>query len=446
MRNMFRTLTRLASYAVFTLAVITSCQTIADEDITDPGRPSETGRHKVNVVTRSAAASASLVYPITVNAISPTGDIVDSQKIESSADKLALSLPEGDYTLVATAGGRSFPDGYSTHPTMTGKTAVRVSGSAVSANIIMGYAVSRLDISLAGLPSTVTAATVTLAPLHGGLTEAAEYSGEGQATIPLSRGADGIWTTGTVYVMPSSKAETVMTVTISREGEAATAYGIAYHEGLKAAVPYIFKGVFSDDENDGIEITGSLSCADWDDTVEGEFSFGPSGSNAFGGSTGGSSDAGIINVGAMPEAGDICGGHIVAMVDDDGNALLMSTTEWDGLTSAYNETDPDVAARIAGSYQEDDMSEWRIPTSDEAASLMSRWGGEQADVLNATLTAAGLSPLTLKEQSTGNNARYLCSDATQTFSFAAGAKMAAAGRTVKTYRLRLMKSVRYVVR
>ena len=33
-----------------------------------------------------------------------------------------------------------------------------------------------------------------------------------------------------------------------------------------------------------------------------------------------------------------------------------------------------------------------------------------------------------------------------TFSFAAGAKMAAAGRTVKTYRLRLVKSVRYVVR
>ena len=61
MRNMFRTLTRLASYAVLTLAVITSCQTIADEDITDPVSPSEAGRHKVNVVTRSAAASASLV-------------------------------------------------------------------------------------------------------------------------------------------------------------------------------------------------------------------------------------------------------------------------------------------------------------------------------------------------------------------------------------------------
>lgn len=446
MRNMSKTLTRLVSYAVLTLAVATSCQTIADEDVTDPESPSSAGRHKVNVVTRSATASASIVYPITVSAISSTGDIVDRQQIESSADKLALSLPEGDYTLVATAGELSFPDGYSTRPTMTGKTAVSVSGSAVSANIIMGYAVSRLDISLTGLPSAVTAATVTLAPLHEGLTEAAEYSGEGQASIPLSRGADGTWTTGTVYVMPSSKSETVMTVTISREGEAAAAYGIAYHEGLKAAVPYIFRGVFSGDEDNDIEITGSLSCADWDDVVEGEFSFGPSGSNSFGGNTGGSSAADIIHVGAMPEAGAICGGHIVAMIDDDGNALLMSTTEWDGLTSAYNETDPDVPARIAGSYQEDDMPEWRIPTGDEATSLMNRWGGEQAAVLNTTLTAAGLTPLTLKEQSTGNNARYLCSDATQTFSFASGAKMAAAGRTVKTYRLRLVKSVRYVVR
>lgn len=445
MKNMLHTLARLSLFAVLMLPVVVSCQSAIDDEATDPTTPSSFERYKVKVITRSATSSSSIAYPVTVNAISSTGDIVARQQIESASESLSLSLPEGDYTLVAISGSRSMPDGYATVPTMTGKTRVSVSGSSVSANIIMGYAVARLDISLSGLPASVSDATVTFSPLYESLSEAAEYTGESQAVIPLKHNTDGTWTTGTVYVMPSAKAETVMTVTMNIPGQTPVAYGIAYHEGLRASVPYSFKGVFSGEQNSDVEVTGTLSCGDWSDVVEGEFSFGPTGDNAFGGSTGGSTASDVITVASLPLPGTLCGGHLVASIDDDGDALLMSTAEWDGLTSAYNEDDPDVPIIIAESYAEGDMPSWRIPTADEATTLMKLWGGEQADVLNATLKGAGLTPVTSKEPSTGNNARYLCSHATQTFSFAAGAKMATAGRTVKTYRLRLVKSVRYVI-
>ena len=121
--------------------------------------------------------------------------------------------------------------------------------------------------------------------------------------------------------------------------------------------------------------------------------------------------------------------------------LLMSRNEWTGMTSAFYESDPYVAQNIAQQYAEDELTGWHIPTTDEARSIKDKWGGDALTAINTTLSGASLTPLTATD--TNGNVRYLCNEAQSTFSFAPSSSITAAGKTVKTYRLRVVKRIRF---
>lgn len=436
---MFRHLLLYSAFLASALTVVvSSCENANipgdDEEVTNV-----TGKkYKVNIVTR--ATGSDIIYPVNVTATDSKGNTVARQTIASADQQLSLQLPEGSYSIVATSGTADFSRGYSTTPFLVGHSDITVKSAAVNVNIIMSYAVASVDITLRSVPQSVTAATAALSPLYATVDSYGTASGTATVTVPCSRQSDGSWATGTVYVLPGTGTNTVLTLSLTTPSGTET-YGVTYSQSLRAAVPYRFTGEFSGDVTPSdVRVTGTLSCGTWEDEVSDTFSFGPTGTNAFGTVVTGETQ----RVATMPEAGTLWDGHIVATISD-GNALLLSTQEWANMTSLYYEADPTAAATVAAKYVEGTLTGWDIPTREQATLIRDRWGGNNLYALNATLVAAGLTPLSLTDEK-GDNARYLCAAASYTFSFAAKSQFVAAGKTVKTYRLRLVKPVHFVVR
>lgn len=165
-----------------------------------------------------------------------------------------------------------------------------------------------------------------------------------------------------------------------------------------------------------------------------------------------------IIVAALPTPCSIWRDHVVALTTPIDNAsptaealvTLISLYDWSEVPSALNESSPTLAATIAQGYQEYDLTNWRIPTAAEAKALKAAYTpplssgpvleGSSFESLNAILRTLEASELHLTEGTT--NARYLCEDATRTFSFAPNTTISTAGTKATNYRLRLVKTLR----
>lgn len=121
----------------------------------------------------------------------------------------------------------------------------------------------------------------------------------------------------------------------------------------------------------------------------------------------------------------------VGETDESGTeVLLMSLDEWAVLTSEANDA--------ASGYNVNGISEWRLPTYEEAQQLKSVFSDDKRLSLNERIAAysSGLVGLNGVE-------RYLCLKAGVFYSFAfvGGTNISKAGEK-KTYRVRLVKSYR----
>lgn len=411
--------------------------------------------YKVTVTTRAASLGSDITYPINVMALNADGDVVAEQSIMSASDPMSLSLRSGDYTLVAISGGAEYgingstpTAAYHNTPLLIGKTNITVGTQSVKANILLSYMVTSLDVMLNGVPENVTAVTMTLSGMYESVSTTGTYSGSRTVKIPFTHSPTGIWTTGTKYLLPSNATATTTVLSITmKTAEGDENYGVTYPSGLQPATPYSFSGTYSSDNggnngNNSITITGSLTAGEWNETITGNFGFGPGSENKFSDGSDPATEVPTYTVSTIPQQGSIWDGHLVALIDN-GNALLLSLSEWDKMTSALYEDDPTVAANIARNYMEGNINGWSIPTQEQAKNLRTSWGStEKVATLNAAIATAHGTAVTQKD---GNsNVRYLCDNALSTFSFVSGSNITAAGKTVKTYRLRLVKMVKFV--
>lgn len=188
-----------------------------------------------------------------------------------------------------------------------------------------------------------------------------------------------------------------------------------------------------------------------------------------------------IPVDAFPTLCSIWRDHVVVLVspiedtsrNSEALVTLISLYDWADLPSALNESSPTLATTIAQGYQEYDLAKWRIPTTAEAKALKAAYPPAQSkgtvigdsasesssssgpvlggsvfessctssfESLNALFLTLEASELHLTDGAT--NVRYLCEDATRTFSFVPGTTNSAAGTKATNYRLRLVKTLR----
>lgn len=150
--------------------------------------------------------------------------------------------------------------------------------------------------------------------------------------------------------------------------------------------------------------------------------------------------SGMPIVARWPLQYEIFDSHFVLFIDSlsprVAELTLLSLKDWSKVYSSNSEDYPTQATDTATNYIEFDLPDWTIPT-ESLARRMKRDLDQEA--MNAKLAAIYADEFHIKDGS--SNARYLCEEATKTFSLAPNTNITAAGAKTK-YHLRLVKTQR----
>lgn len=409
------------------------CQQIMEDDWS----PEKGGL--LNVKTRSAGKET-VSFPVYLYAFDEEGNCANSQIIEDSIEVVKLELMEGSYRVVALSGisdDYAVPDnptstscillentGGAETALMVGKADVKVGVDAeTSLEITMTYVVSAIQVSLANIPSDISAVTVSLSPFYSSMSMEGVYGGENQALeMQCELNEEEVWVAETRYVFPGSSSETVFTITMEKETGGADVYSYTWQGSPQANSPYNISGTYSQ----GIAVEGNFSVSGWGETTDVEFEFG-----AVSKSEEESKEESDADLSGLPEVGSIWNGAIVVDVgeaDSDGvEVLLMTLDEW---TATVSQVDGLIAE-----YNVDGVTDWRIPDYEEAKLLRDNLSGDERVSLNECIADYdGGLPIVDGEE------RYLCekSDDYYSFIFSDGTAITKAG-SKRTYYVRLVK-------
>lgn len=426
----------------------------------------------VRILTRAATPEDD-IYPLDIFAFAPDGSLRTSQRVESASGKVSLQLPQGEASRVVavTADGDTYslpsspsltdqivlkapqvPEDFSSgsmciakdyaasHPLQMSQADLTPTSSSATLNLQMYYQMASLQFTLLGLPSTCSSVYVSVGSTYEGVSFGGDLSGKQNPVIPLVREAGGDrWTSGKVYVFPSSGNQTSFTINYDQDGEGMYAQ-VTYQKPLLAGTPYVLEGTLQEEQ---FLVTGDVTPAQWGTPESLSFTFSPDVVTLIGGN----SDTPEQSVGDIPAAHTLWEGHFVAAVtpldETTADLLLLSVADFGGMTSALHATTPYMASEAAQNYQEAALASWRIPTEDEARLLREQYLLAPAH-WNDVLASAEGDTIVLTDEK-GANVRYLCQDGQRTYSYKPGSSYNAvkdAGTSVKDYHLRLVTTVR----
>ena len=429
------------------LCLITlSCQQVPEDD----GWLSEEEMKSLKVKVRSAD-NVEIAYPLYLYAFNKNGKLAASQTINEEGNDMALSLTEGDFQVVAVSGISddyqlpenptlddaiilSNSEGADT-PLMVGRADIAVSRSeGTSAEIALTYVVAQLNVMLKNVPTDVSTVELSISPLHSSLTMSGEYGGDTQKIkASCTLGEDGVWTAQPTYIFPGSGKETTFSVYFKKEDGTELTYGYTYNGIPEANHPFNITGSFAE----GIIVGGSFEINGWEEAINVEFTFGanvvPDDEEEKEEEEEEKEDV-QIDMTNVPEIGTIWNDMIVADIgeaDETGvDLLLMSLDEWEATTSEVT--------NILDGYSVNGISEWRLPTHDEAAVLRARFSGDNRWELNDLIEEYDSSLYGLDGEE-----RYLCTKngLYYSFKFVIGTRTTEAGEK-KSYYVRLVKTFR----
>ena len=417
---------------------------------------------KIQILTRSAG-DVSISYPLAFYAFNPTTQNLVAHSVVNSEDETPeLYLSAGTYHLVAVAGIEDceVPENpsmsslitlptnlYLNKPLQMGSVDITVAQNT-TATMTLYNQVAAINMTLTDIPEDVTECKVSLSMLHNSISFANKLSGEAIADIHLNKQTDGTWTTPIIYTLPSNNEQLTISICTSSDN-VSKVYGYSHNTGLDANTPYNIMGNYKT----GFVVNGVINLAGWNAPQEINFTFG-AGSNENEDDSDEEDNEDTdeereeYTVNSIPKVGTIWNNHFVATVLDatasEAELLLLSTTEWDGVTSATHAGTPYMAANFAASYTEDGMTNWSIPTRDEAKLMRTAIGLDMLESINAVLKANNIPQLNIGESDKGESIRYLCDDATFTFVWD-GTSLSKCGAK-RTYNLRLVKRVKVVVK
>lgn len=439
------------------LALLTACQKISLEDFNAPTTESE-----VRILTRSAS-NVNISYPIYLYAFNiSSGKLQSSSTLKSESDTPVLNLGAGTYHLVAVAGIEdcevpeqptinstiTLPkDSFLQQPLQMGSADISVSKST-TVTITLYNQVTAINIALTDIPDDVSACHVSFSLMHNSISYGGKLSGTIVNTIELNKQGNNIWSAPLFYTLPSSNQQLTLSINCTSP-QVSNTYGYIHNTQLAANTPYNIMGSYKS----GFAVNGVLNLAGWNAPQEINFTFGAENNENSddenddeNDDTGEDRDEYVVN--SIPKVGTIWNNHFVATVLDattsEAELILLSTTEWDGVTSATHAETPHMAANFAASYTEDGMTNWSIPTRDEAKLMRTAIGLDKLESINAVLKANNIPQLNVGESDKGESIRYLCDDATFTYVWD-GTSISKSG-TKRTYNLRLIKRVKVVTK
>jgi len=390
----------------------------------------EGGTHLLRM--RTVTEKGNMTFPVELFACEGER-VVEHISVTSEQDAPVFNLSSGTYSIYAVCGDADFSKGWSEVPLMTGRADVVVDGEDMTAALVMGYAVAKLSVALEDVPATAEVVTVNVGELYAAVDERGMTGGRTTLTLPCHRNGE-LWVTDTVYVLPSCGNSVTLTIEHSDgvNSSVVNRFAYTYTEPLRAGCPYCFRGSYTS----GIsyaKVAMTLEKGEWESVIIHDFAFGE---GAGKGEESGTENTAVYYVDELPAPCSAWEGHVVAAMDGEGYALLMSRGEWTSLTDVES-----VSAEIAA-YKEGTVADWSVPTEEQALAVCGMLRGEGMD-LNAFsdlfVTCGGVA---LKIRNSDRDV-YYCEGGTREYNF-----MTKSVRNVTDtpHCLRLVKRVRFVKR
>lgn len=408
----------------------------------------------LTVQTR-ASGNLRLIYPIQVLAYeSESGQLMCEQTISSASEKLSLSLPEGEYNLVALAGmsdyqlddknsydsqilmGEKIPE----NALIQGQAQVVIDSKATTTEIVMGYQVACLDLTLREIPKGTSEVTITLSPIHTSIGLNGEKTGEPEKVTltAKSTGEEGVWKVPRCYLFGSEGEQTILSINLINE-KGKTVYGHTIKQSLEAGIPYSISGSYQG----GFSLDGELLLQDWGETVPLKFTFGEASVTEPDEEDSDENEPPTLT--DIPLPGDLYKGSVVGAIISqnatEAKILLISAQMWENVASAYNEAEEwDKTEAIVDGYSENNLSGWAIPTKEEADLLSDgSLSSTQLEKINQALQGAGGDPWISSDQEDENGKliRYLCNEGLHSYTIGKSDYPRATGKS-RRYFLRLV--------
>lgn len=446
------------------LAIMALCFNVAScsKPIEETPEEMEQAPKKAVSITTRSVSNATIEYPITLYAFNANGTLAASVTAEEADDALALELGAGSYKLVAMAStnGLTLPEsptassvisipetGILSSPLQMGTAEVNITAEELTTNlqnertvnITLAYQVAKTSIKLTQIPQDATGVKVTLSPLYSNETFLGAFSGKKDVELTLSKeeGTTGTWQSPTVYTLPSVEGET-FTITISiTNGTVSKSYNYELVAGLEAENEYNFIGSYQN----SLHLTGTITASGWKTPQTVDFNFGFGNENGSETPTPDTPDVPESNepsteepeeevypVEEIPTAMSAWEKHLVVQVtnngtEDEAEILLLGKKKDEEVNGSG------LASAIA-SYEENNLSDWRLPTEEEMRYIMT-----EVSSINEIITPDPIFGNKLQ-----TNAAYYCNDGTSFFKLNDGYK----GTTISTstYHLRLVKTVK----
>lgn len=435
------------------LFLLSSCAEYFSEEEEEGTLPST--NKTIQITTRSSDGTE-LPYPILIYAFDAEGSCANQQKIDSSEDgnAISLNLPKAKFHIVALAGATeqtyNIPDkptitdviemkneNSADKPLMMGSVDVTLQNSNTKANITMGYAVAQLNVSLSDIPNEYSSVEVELSSFYSQLRFNGEYTEQKSSVkVPCSRNTSGEWKTKTFYTFSSSQNKTIISIHLTK-GEITETHGYTYNNRIQINHPFILEGTYSPSST----FEGELIASGWEDPIPVKFTFNQDEQV--------NDDDNIDNgneiisdeftVDDFPEEESIWKDCFVLKVTEDENGkaadvLLM------GINNATNTAGKEKmlatdATEAIKNYSVPGLSNWRIPSTEEAKFLKGRYNENLGDI-NETLLDTGGTGLVLEKT------RYLCNNGNSTFDFKSNTISKAGDKT--DYYLRPVKTIRMI--
>ena len=428
---------------IFLCCTLFACQQVPEDDNWVSKEESQSLKVKVR-----SAENVEISYPLFLYAFDKDGKLAASQNIEKEENGMMLTLGNGDFQLVAIAGTSDaylLPDsptiddviiidgteGAET-PLMVGKADIGISRSSEkTAEITMSYVVAELNVKLTNVPTDVETVQLAISPLYSSLSMGGKYGGDTQKVkVECTQDEDGAWTAQSTYIFPGSGKETTFSIYFKKADGTELTYGYTYQGKPEANHPFNITGSYAE----GVIVGGSFEISGWEEAIDVEFTFG---ANAVPGVDEEEPEEPEIDLTNVPEIGTIWNDAIVADIgeaDETGvDLLLLSLDEWDATTSQVSD--------VIEGYSVNGMSDWRLPTHEEAAVLRARFSGDSRLELNDLIEEYDSSLYGVDGEE-----RYLCTknDVYYSFKFAGGTTTTKAGEK-RSYYVRLVKTYRVAI-
>lgn len=446
---MSKTLKYLIYISICILAF--ACQQMPEDEWT-----SDEANRTLKVKVRSAG-EAEIAYPLYLYAFNSKGGLTAQQTIADAEGDMSLPLSKGDFQVVALSGVSdeyelpeqpgledvitlSGTSGAST-PLMAGRADVEIGDTdEASAQITLSYVVAALNVKLKDVPDNVSEVQLSLSPLHSSLSMGGTFGGDAQKVkVNCSLTSEGVWEAETSYIFPGNGKKTVFSIYFKTEDGTEVTYGYTF-EGIPEA-NHLFNvvGTYAG----GVIVGGNFDVTDWEGAIDVEFEFGanmvPDEDENDGNDeeTKEDDEQPDIDLTGVPETGTIWNDMIVVDMmeaDDTGvDLLLMTLDEWEATTSQVED--------VMEGYSINGLSDWRLPTHDEAAVLRARFSGDYRLDLNDLIADYDPSFYGLD-----GDERYLCTKngIYYSFKFAGGTSTTKAGDK-RSYYVRLVKTYRFAL-